>query len=122
MRELIFKTNQVVIGGGMWIAEIPVMIQWTKLYMYYTEKYLNMNLANTDQQVMYSMLVGNETLSVKVQMYRQLSGPYSPWLYLGYLCKEEGESKEGNSSSKQRRDVKINTITYVFTKGHPSQL
>ncbi len=95
--EVIFKRNLVFVCGCFFIGTMSVMHEWANQYKYYLEKYLNMGIANTDQQVLYAMLVdGIEQPSITIQPYFG-QGKYNPWFHLGYVCKEEWQKKRGHS-------------------------
>ena len=90
LKNIVYK-NEVWVGGGFFIAESDVMLKWVEDYMYYTERFIELGLISTDQQVIYGMMqplihkkIGNRR--VTIQPYR--GDDPTRWLYLGYLCKK----------------------------------
>ena len=51
----IIENNEVWVGGGGFFAEENVMQKWAEDYMYFTEKFIQLGLISTDQQVIYAM-------------------------------------------------------------------
>lgn len=88
----IFRHNLVTVCGGFFIGRPSVMQKWSHQYKYYVEKYLNIGVANTDQQVLYAMLVDKERPAINIQTYTG-DGKSNKWFYLPYLCKKQGEKE-----------------------------
>ena len=88
--EEIFKKNRVWVTGSFFLSNITTLKQWILEYAWYTERYLQMKLMNTDQQIVYAMYYHRGELSVDIQTYTW-QGMYDPWFQLGYVCKDEGE-------------------------------
>ena len=91
LEQIIYK-NELWVGGGFFIAASDVMLKWVEDYMYYTERFIELGLISTDQQVIYGMIqplihkkIGKRR--VAIQSYRG----YKPteWVYLGHLCKHD---------------------------------
>lgn len=87
----IMHNNQIWVGGGFFIAELSVMGKWVEDYMYFTERFIEQKLINTDQQVIYAMSqpsIHKKLGKRRVPILRYIGTKPSKWLYLGYLCKE----------------------------------
>lgn len=82
--HVIFKTNIVLVCGCFFVGNMYIMAQWTKHYLYYAEKYIELGLANTDQQVLYAMIIDDQKLHMHIYTGDWL---YNKWFYLGYLCR-----------------------------------
>ncbi len=86
-RDVIFKTNLVHVSGGF-LGTASVMPKWAHQYRFYTQKYMRLGLANSDQQVIYAMTVHQQDVpSVRIQTYKDNTKTHNPWYYLGSLCK-----------------------------------
>ena len=92
--EEIFKTNTVWVGGGMLLATGEVLLTFVAEYHRALMYFLKRGLANTDQQVMYSMFTQEvrsllnvttdlQTFAWTLNSFRQC------WFYLGYACYRE---------------------------------
>ncbi|CAH1792160.1 unnamed protein product [Owenia fusiformis] len=112
--EKVFKENRTWIGGGYFLATGPVMLEWIKEYRRYVQKFLEMGLSNSDQQILFAMLhTEDEKPKVPVQLYTlenpgketdkggTTRGRSNPWFYLGYLCKATWEKKMGIETPKE---------------------
>ena len=99
LNEIICK-NAVWVGGGFFIAEFHVMLKWVEDYIFFTERFIELGLMSTDQQVIYAMnqpsiykKIGKPRIDI--QTYR--GNRPEEWFYLGYLCKNIGQClKFGN--------------------------
>ena len=87
----IIKNNEILFGGGFFIAAVKTMYKWVEDYMFYTERFIELGKISTDQQVLYGMVepfihkkIGKRR--VAIQSYE--GNEPSKWLYLGYLCIE----------------------------------
>lgn len=87
----IFYGNHVWVCGCFYLSRVSVMVKWTLAYMKYARYFLQRDLMNTDQQVIYAMFNVAEQ-RIQIQEYHGKSG-YNPWFSLGYVCKEEGEKR-----------------------------
>ncbi|XP_061162548.1 uncharacterized protein LOC133171765 [Saccostrea echinata] len=85
----IFRNNLIWVGGGMFLGSQKVILEFEKLYHKAVLYFLNQNLMNTDQQVLYSLYSrkGRKTLkpNIELQLYIP-KGSGNPWFYLGYIC------------------------------------
>ncbi len=86
----IFKKNRVWVTGSFFLSKLSTLKQWILEYSWYTEKYLQQRLMNTDQQIIYAMYFRRGELSVDIQTYTW-QGLYDPWFQLGFLCREQGD-------------------------------
>ncbi|XP_061166829.1 uncharacterized protein LOC133175738 [Saccostrea echinata] len=86
----IFRGNIVWVGGGIIIGTRKVVIEFEKLYHKAVLYFLEKNLMNTDQQVLFSMYTnhGRRTLKPKIELQLYIPrGHGNIWFYLGYLCR-----------------------------------
>lgn len=88
----IFRKNIVWVGGGIFLGKGEVLLQFEQLYHRAVKYFLDQQLVNSDQQVLYSMYSkkGREALkpNIELQLYIP-KGSGNPWFYLGYLCRKE---------------------------------
>lgn len=88
----IFRKNIVWVGGGIFLGKGEALLQFEQLYHRAVKYFLDQQLVNSDQQVLYSMYSkkGRETLkpNIELQLYIP-KGSGNPWFYLGYLCRKE---------------------------------
>lgn len=88
----IFRKNTVWVGGGIFLGKGEVLLQFEQLYHRAVKYFLDQQLVNSDQQVLYSMYSkkGREALkpNIELQLYIP-KGSGNPWFYLGYLCRKE---------------------------------
>lgn len=88
----IFRKNIVWVGGGIFLGKGEALLQFEQLYHRAVKYFLDQQLVNSDQQVLYSMYSkkGREALkpSIELQLYIP-KGSGNPWFYLGYLCRKE---------------------------------
>ena len=87
----IMRGNKVWVGGGFFLGDVDVIQTWAEDYMYYTERFIEQRLMNTDQQVVYAM--AQPSIHKKLGKRRVAIQPYkgdnsSDWFYLGYLCRK----------------------------------
>ena len=92
----IFYKNLFWVGGGMFFGVADVMMNFTRQYQRIVRSLLNMKLAGTDQQVLYSMYSkeGRKLLKpeIELQLYHpknNVNGNKNSWFYLGYFCFRE---------------------------------
>jgi len=90
--EEIFLRNEFTVCGCFFIGQIPRMIEWTQGYKNAVETFFDMNLSNTDQQVLYAWMSNSTDVMDRVQLYKPRPG-YSRWFSLGYICKEALEMR-----------------------------
>ncbi|XP_071080275.1 uncharacterized protein [Haliotis cracherodii] len=88
----IFKGNRVWLGGGMFFGSKYTLPPFIADYRHAVERYLNMSLSSTDQQVIYSMNTIKEKPYVRrrvpIQAYSaNIAGDC--WFYLGFSCYRE---------------------------------
>lgn len=88
----IFRKNIVWVGGGIFLGKGEALLQFEQLYHRAVKYFLDQQLVNSDQQVLYSMYSkkGREALkpNIELQLYIP-KGSGNPWFYLGYLCRKE---------------------------------
>lgn len=88
----IFRKNIVWVGGGIFLGKGVALLQFEQLYHRAVKYFLDQQLVNSDQQVLYSMYSkkGREALkpNIELQLYIP-KGSGNPWFYLGYLCRKE---------------------------------
>lgn len=88
----IFRKNIVWVGGGIFLGKEETLLQFEQLYHRAVKYFLDQQLVNSDQQVLYSMYSkkGREALkpNIELQLYIP-KGSGNPWFYLGYLCRKE---------------------------------
>lgn len=88
----IFRKNIVWVGGGIFLGKGETLLQFEQLYHRAVKYFLDQQLVNSDQQVLYSMYSkkGREALkpNIELQLYIP-KGSGNPWFYLGYLCRKE---------------------------------
>lgn len=88
----IFRKNIVWVGGGIFLGKGEALLQFEQLYHRAVKFFLDQQLVNSDQQVLYSMYSkkGREALkpNIELQLYIP-KGSGNPWFYLGYLCRKE---------------------------------
>ena len=88
----IFYDNVLWVGGGFFIGEQTVMLNWAEEYMKYTDYFLKRGYVNTDQQVIYAMF-NTQKPETKIQTYICDEG-VKKWFCLGYTCMNfEAETK-----------------------------
>ena len=86
----IIENNEVWVGGGFFIATINVMKKWIEDYMYYTEKFIELGLISTDQQVIYGLIQpsvqeNSNFRNRKVSINKYIS-THDKWRAIGYNC------------------------------------
>ena len=90
--SVIFRKNHVWVGGGMFLGTENVILQFAQLYQRAVLYFLDQNLMNSDQQVLFSLYshMGRKALKpdVELQIYTP-TGKGNIWFYLGYLCRKE---------------------------------
>lgn len=90
----VFWGNAVWVGGGMIFGNGRTMPVFVKEYKNAVERYLSMNLTNTDQQVILSMNLNSEKAilqnSIQLQTYTW-NLPGDCWFFLGFDCYRELE-------------------------------
>ncbi|XP_076436444.1 uncharacterized protein LOC143275971 [Babylonia areolata] len=93
--EEIFKRNEYWVGGGMFLATRRRYAAFLTEYRRALLHFLGLGLANTDQQVIYSMFQPQfrEALNVTTEL-QAFSWPWEIvfsrcWFYLGYHCYRE---------------------------------
>lgn len=88
----IFRKNIVWVGGGIFLGKGEALLQFEQFYHRAVKYFLDQQLVNSDQQVLYSMYSkkGREALkpNIELQLYIP-KGSGNPWFYLGYLCRKE---------------------------------
>ena len=93
LKEII-ENNEVWVAGGFFLADTSIMKLWVEDYISYAEKFIELGMISTDQQVIYGMnqpSIYNEAgfprRRVDVQEYisNVYDGEYE-WFYLGYNC------------------------------------
>ena len=85
----IFILNKEWVCGCMFVGRVDTLAQWTLQYMNATERYIQQEVMNTDQQVVYAM--ANEAIQHKVQMQvYPKPAHHEAWFHLGYTCMEQG--------------------------------
>ena len=88
----IFMGNMVWIGGGLALGVPEVIERFEEMYHKAVLYFLDENLMNTDQQVLYSLYSdeGRKKLhpAVDLQLYIP-KGSINPWFYLGFLCRKK---------------------------------
>ena len=99
MKEIIYE-NAVWVGGGFFIAESDVMLKWVEDYIFYVERFIQMRVISTDQQVIYAMnqpSIHNRIRKPRVDVQPYRGNADGEWFYLGYLCKNSAQClKFGN--------------------------
>lgn len=90
----VFRENLLWVGGGMSLGTREAYARFAQEYLAAVEEFMREGLANTDQQVIYSMFtdVHNLThkLTTRIQTYSWwLDDVRNCWFYLGYLCYRE---------------------------------
>ena len=90
----IISENEVWVGGGFFIAESDVMLKWVEDYMFYAERFIEIGLMSTDQQVIYAMIqpsiynkIGKRRVGIQPYKGNGFWNWNGEWFYLGYLCK-----------------------------------
>ena len=90
----IFWNNDLWVGGGLVLGERSLFKRFIQTYRSAVERYLDMSLSSTDQQVlfaMYTLREKNLLRPVELQTYVwDVFG--SCWYYLGYQCYKELKS------------------------------
>ena len=85
----IFKDNKVWVGGGFALGIPDVILKFEEMYRRAVVFFLDKNLMNTDQQVLYSIFSTTGRLllepPVELQLYYSI-GRSDMWFHLGYLC------------------------------------
>lgn len=88
----IFRKNIVWVGGGIFLGKGEALLQFEQLYHRAVKYFLDQQLVNSDQQVLYSMYSkkGREALKPNIELHLYIpKGSGNPWFYLGYLCRKE---------------------------------
>lgn len=88
----IFRKNIVWVGGGIFLGKGEALLQFEQLYHRAVKYFLDQQLVNSDQQVLYSMYSkkGREALKPNIELQLFIpKGSGNPWFYLGYLCRKE---------------------------------
>ena len=90
LKQIVYN-NEIWAGGNFFIAAADVMLKWVEDYMYYTERFIELGLISTDQQVLFGM--SQPLIHKKIGKRRVAVQPYrgtdpTKWLYLGHLCKK----------------------------------
>ncbi|XP_041371211.1 uncharacterized protein LOC121384742 isoform X2 [Gigantopelta aegis] len=92
----IFYKNLFWVGGGMFFGVADVLLNFTRQYETAVRMLMNMKLAGTDQQVLYSMFSkeGRRLLKPKIELHLfypkdEMNGHTNDWFYLGYYCLRE---------------------------------
>ena len=87
----IFRNNLVWVGGGLVLGDTLLFLKFINEYQQAVQRYLNMGLSSTDQQVLFAMNTKKEKQILKpveVQLYVwDVFG--SCWYYLGFQCYKE---------------------------------
>ena len=52
----IIENNEIWVAGGFFLAKVNVMKKWVEDYIYYTQKFIELGLISTDQQVIYGLM------------------------------------------------------------------
>ncbi|XP_046551134.1 uncharacterized protein LOC124260855 [Haliotis rubra] len=90
--ETIFKGNHVWIGGGFFFGSQDTLPLFIADYRQAVQRYLDMSLSCTDQQVLFSMNTNKEKHIVqqRVPIQRFVNDvPGDCWFFLGYACYRE---------------------------------
>ena len=88
----IFLRNEVWVCGCFFIGQASVMAKWATEYIIHLKLFVMQGMANTDQQVLYSMF--NCYLpDVEIQTY-VANAEQDEWFYLGYHCREQGMKRK----------------------------
>ncbi|XP_041348323.1 uncharacterized protein LOC121367929 [Gigantopelta aegis] len=87
----IFRTNLVWVAGGLVLGQKELFLKFIKTYRSAVERYLDMGLSSTDQQVLFAMYTQKEKDILKpVQLQPYVWDVFgSCWYYLGYQCYKE---------------------------------
>lgn len=84
------------IGGGLFLGKPNILARFAEQYKSAVMRYLNQNLMNVEQQILYAMFTRGERrahpLDVDVQLYIPGSKKVlsvDPWFFLGYAMYDE---------------------------------
>jgi len=85
----IFRNCYFWVAGGMFIGRGELLRLISSDYKYHTELFLQNGLANTDQQILYSMYSSRNPNRprVNLQTYRWDGSTYDEWMYLGEMLR-----------------------------------
>ena len=92
----IVYNNKVWVGGASNLGRYDVLYTFTQEYLDFVKKSIEMNLMDTDQQIIYGMYVEKRKPITQLQLYK------SGWFKLGYRCyktwlQEEDEKQSAKS-------------------------
>ena len=90
-REIVY-TNSFWVCGCFFVGETELMRRWTIEYANGLQTMLNLNLASTDQQLIY-YIFNHLKPRTKIRTYHSTE-QYNPWFHLGFLLREEGLKHE----------------------------
>jgi len=89
LKDIFFKLRFWV-ASGLFIGRAELLSRLAEDYQYSTEKFLRMNLSETDQQILYGMYsrFNLDIPRTEIQVYLPDGTTRDPWMFLGELLRE----------------------------------
>jgi len=88
LKEIFFQ-SRFWVAGGFFIGTADPLLKLAEDYRYSTEKFLRMNLSETDQQILYGMYsrFNQDIPRVEIQSYTSDGTTTDSWMFLGELLR-----------------------------------
>lgn len=89
--ERILKSRGVIVAGGLFFGERHQVIKYATFFEKAVNYFLQMNLTNTDEQIVYAMYskTANAILKPEVELQLYKAKKDKDWFYLGYRMLHE---------------------------------